>query len=151
MKEHSIIIYGPGCARCEELELRTRQAVNSLSGRFEVRHERDAAAMADAGVLVTPALALDGVLLFSGKVPNLRELQQLLAGESSGGDSAAGSSEEAAPCCCCCGGKGACDTPRSGARRWVWWLLLALLVLGLVKYVNHRNKAAEPAATQQQS
>lgn len=148
LKEHIVIIYGPGCARCEELELRTRQAVNSLSGRYDVRHERDAAAIAAAGVLATPALALDGKLLLSGKVPNLRELQQLLADGTP--DARPAAPAEDAPCCCCCGGKGCCDTPRGGSKKWLWWVILVVLVLGAVKYVNHRHRAETAPQTEQQ-
>lgn len=163
---HTIIIYGPGCARCEELELRTRQAVNALSGQYDVRHERDAAAMAAAGILATPALEMDGTLLFSGKVPSLRELQQLLAAASDGSPvsretapcacqssaSACGCgckehSSASAPTCCCGGGK----SDHSGSRlakKLLLWAAVVLTAVGVIKYVNHRQKlTAEPPRT----
>lgn len=149
-QNHIITIYGPGCARCEELELRTRQAVNALSGQYTVRHERDAAAMAAAGVLSTPALELDGIVLFSGKVPPLRELQQLLA--HAGGTTPAATEAPAgcacqtsAPtCCCCC--KGTDTAPRNRGKRLLLWAVIAVLVIGGIKYMNRHLKDEEPAA-----
>lgn len=149
MTTHNIIIYGPGCARCEELELRTRQAVNALNGQYTVRHERDAAAMAAAGVLSTPALELDGKLLCSGKVPNLRELQELLLRAVPAAQPA--EADSPAPCCCCGGGKnkpepacgcsGKCGAPRGGVgKKVLLWAVVALVAVGGIKYVNRHHR-----------
>lgn len=149
-QNHTITIYGPGCTRCEELELRTRQAVNALSGQYTVRHERDAAAIAAAGILSTPALELDGTVLFSGKVPNLRELQQLLA-ESAGTATAAAETPTGCACqtseptcCCCC--KGTDTAPRNRGKRLLLWAVIAVLVIGGIKYMNRYLKAEAPTA-----
>ncbi len=163
MTTHNIIIYGPGCARCEELELRTRQAVNALSGQYTVRHEHDAAAMAAAGVLATPALALDGKLLISGKVPNLRELQELLLHAVPAAQPAAAER----PACCCggtcgtplgaeqkpepaCGCGGTCGAPRGGVgKKVLLWAVVALVAVGGIKYINRQQRMAaeSPAVT----
>lgn len=157
-QNHIITIYGPGCARCEELELRTRQAVNALSGQYTVRHERDAAAIAAAGVLTTPALELDGKLLCSGKVPNLRELQELLLRAVPAAQPA--EADSPAPCCCCGGGKkkpepacgcgGTCGAPRGGVgKKVLLWAVVALVAVGGIKYINRQQRMAaeSPAVT----
>lgn len=174
--QNTIIIYGPGCARCEELELRTRQAVNALSGQYTIRHERDAAAMAAAGILSTPALELNGKLLFSGKVPALRELQQLL-GDDTGTAHAA---QEASDCdcscscrtealACSCGGKcnadagetrrkkaeapacscgGKCNRSSKGGtgKRLLQAAVIAVLAVGAIKYINRINSESAAPA-----
>ncbi len=153
--QNTIIIYGPGCARCEELEQRTRQAVNALSGQYTIRHERDAAAMAAAGILSTPALELNGKLLFSGKVPALRELQQLLDDDTGTAHAAQEASDCGCSCscrteapACSCGGK--CNRPSEGGtgKRLLLAAVIAVLAVGAIKYINRINsESAAPAAT----
>ena len=136
-QQNTIVIYGPGCTRCEELELRTRQAVNALQGQYTIRHERDAAAMAAAGILSTPALELNGSVLFSGKVPPMHELQRLLAEAA---ESASAAAEPACGCCCKCTSKG------KGGKRFMLWAAVAVLAIGGIKYINHSQRAETPAA-----
>jgi small redox-active disulfide protein 2 len=73
-----IEILGSGCARCFELERRARQAVKQAGVDAEVGHVTDPRAMAQRGVLTTPALALDGQVKLSGSVPPVAELVTLL-------------------------------------------------------------------------
>lgn len=139
IQNHIITIYGPGCARCEELELRTRQAVNALSGQYTVRHEHDAAAIAAAGVLSTPALELDGKLLLSGKVPNLRELQALLSTEVPA--SSDSPSEGACSCGCACG----CRKRSNFGKKLLVGAVVTLVAIGVIKYLNHQQREQEAA------
>lgn len=69
-----IQVYGPGCARCRQLEASTREALAALGEVVEVEKVEDIASMTDAGVLRTPALAVDGKLVLQGRVPGVREL-----------------------------------------------------------------------------
>ncbi len=140
MQNHIIIIYGPGCARCEELELRTRQAVNALSGQYDIRHERNAAAMAAAGILSTPALALDGKVLLSGKVPSLRELQAMLNSEK---PAPVVSPEEGA---CSCGCSCSCRKRSTFGKKLLVGAVAVLVAVGGIKYLNHQQREQEAAA-----
>lgn len=72
-------VYGPGCANCERLERHTRDAVAGLGQTIDVRKVTDVGAIADAGVMRTPALGIDATLLFQGRVPPVDELMTLLA------------------------------------------------------------------------
>ena len=72
-------VYGPGCANCERLERHTREAVAGLGWKVEVTKVTDIGAIADAGVMRTPALGIDATLLFQGRVPTVDELTTLLA------------------------------------------------------------------------
>ena len=73
-----ITVYGPGCARCKQTEETVRQAVAQSGIEAEVEHVGDYAAMAKAGILVTPAVAIDDKVVARGKVPSIPEVVGLL-------------------------------------------------------------------------
>jgi small redox-active disulfide protein 2 len=73
-----IEILGSGCPRCFELERRARRAVKLAGIEAEVAHVTDIRAMAERGVLTTPALAIDRQVKLSGSVPSVAELVTLL-------------------------------------------------------------------------
>ena len=72
-------VYGPGCANCERLERHAREAVAGLGRKVEITKVTDIGAIAEAGVMRTPALGIDATLLFQGRVPPVDELAKLLA------------------------------------------------------------------------
>lgn len=74
-----IRVYGPGCVRCQQLQAATMEALGALRITAEVEKVEDVAAIAEAGVLRTPALAIDGKLVLQGRVPGVRELTTILA------------------------------------------------------------------------
>jgi len=69
-----LTVYGPGCAKCEQLVDAAREAVQQAGVEAEVDKVTDIIEMAKAGVLMTPALAIDGDLVVRGKVPDVAEL-----------------------------------------------------------------------------
>jgi small redox-active disulfide protein 2 len=73
-----IQIYGTGCPRCRQLEATTREALGTLRAPAEVEKVEDINAITAAGVLRTPALAIDGKLMVQGRVPGVRELAGML-------------------------------------------------------------------------
>ncbi len=73
-----IEILGSGCPKCFELERRARQAAKQAGVEATVAHVTDVRAIAERGVLRTPALALDGGIKVSGSVPAVPELVTLL-------------------------------------------------------------------------
>ncbi len=75
-----IIVYGPGCARCRETEVLVREVVRGAGIEAQVEKVSDFAAMAKVGVLSTPAVAVDGVVKSSGRIPRREELQAWIAG-----------------------------------------------------------------------
>ena len=75
----NIKVLGPGCANCTTLEKRTRDAVGQLAIDAEVEKITDYAVIASYGVMSTPALVVDEQVVVSGRVPTVRELQQLLS------------------------------------------------------------------------
>ncbi|HSP44115.1 MAG TPA: thioredoxin family protein [Luteolibacter sp.] len=75
MKIH---ILGTGCAKCNQLAAATRAAADRLGLDYEMEKVTDFLRFADFGVMVTPALVVDGKLKVAGKVPNDAELESLL-------------------------------------------------------------------------
>lgn len=74
----NIKVLGPGCARCKQLLSNTQAAVMQGNIEADVEKVEDIVAIMGYGVMATPALVVDGKLLFSGKVPSANELQQML-------------------------------------------------------------------------
>lgn len=73
-----IQILGTGCAKCNALTEVTKQAADELGLAFEIEKITDMMRFADFGVMITPALVVDGVVKVSGKVPSLKEMKTLL-------------------------------------------------------------------------
>jgi len=73
-----IRVYGPGCPRCNELEKRVRNVLAQLGVAADLQKVTDPRASADAGVLFTPGLTIDGKLVSTGKVPTEREVTTLI-------------------------------------------------------------------------
>lgn len=75
----TVQVLGPGCAKCEELARLTKAAVAELGLSCDVEKVSDIQAIMAAGVMVTPALVVDGRVMFSGKVPPLEKIKEMLA------------------------------------------------------------------------
>ena len=72
-------ILGTGCAKCNQLAAATQQAADACGIDYEMEKITDFLRFADFGVMITPALVVNGVVKVSGKVPSLEELKKLLA------------------------------------------------------------------------
>ena len=79
-----IEVFGPGCARCESLAASVKLAAERLGIDYELCKVTDLAEMAKRGIMVTPALVLDGEVELTGKVPTEDELVELLKTRSGG-------------------------------------------------------------------
>jgi small redox-active disulfide protein 2 len=93
-----IKILGSGCANCERLERVVREAVAELGADATFEKVSDYAEIMSYGVMTTPALVVDGQLLFAGRVPGVGDVVARLQG--SGRDSAQGSSCDCGGGCC---------------------------------------------------
>ncbi len=74
-----IQVLGPGCQKCKQLAERVENAVNELGLACQVEKVEDIAEIVEFGVMMTPALAVDGKTLVSGKVPSVEEIKKLLS------------------------------------------------------------------------
>lgn len=75
-----IEILGPGCPKCNLLEATAKRAADKLGLQYELVHVNDLGKIAAYGVLMTPALAIDGQVKVVGKVPSEAEITTLLTG-----------------------------------------------------------------------
>ena len=73
-----IQILGTGCPKCQKLEENARQAAGELGLDVEVVKVKDLQQIMAFGVMVTPALVVDGVVKVAGKVPGVEELKKFL-------------------------------------------------------------------------
>jgi len=79
-----IEILGTGCPKCNLLEHTARQAANKLGIQYELAHVRDLNRIASYGVMMTPALVINGKVVVAGKVPSEAEITTLLTNAMAG-------------------------------------------------------------------
>ena len=72
-------IYGSGCSKCKQLTANAEDAANAKGLEYDVEKVTDTNAIIDAGIMRTPALAIDGEIVIEGKVANAEEILKLLA------------------------------------------------------------------------
>ena len=75
-----IEVLGTGCKNCNALEAATRQALEQLSMDVPIDKVTDYREIVAYGVMSTPALAIDGEVKTTGRVPSVSEISGLLAG-----------------------------------------------------------------------
>jgi small redox-active disulfide protein 2 len=73
-----IEVLGPGCARCRETLRVVRHVVDEAHLECLVEKNESIARMADLGVMRTPAVAFDGRIVLSGRIPKTEEVRHLL-------------------------------------------------------------------------
>jgi len=74
----NIKVLGPGCNNCKTLERVTKEAVAALGLNATIEKVEDYGAIAGYGVMSTPALVIDEVVVLSGRVPTPTHLRELL-------------------------------------------------------------------------
>ncbi len=72
-------VLGSGCAKCKTLAQHTEAAAQALVLDYELEKVTDMNAIIDAGVMSTPALAVNGDVKSTGKVLSLEEIKKLLS------------------------------------------------------------------------
>lgn len=78
-------VLGTGCAKCNALEAAVRRVADKLGLDYELTHVTEIAKFAQYGVMVTPALVVDGQVKVSGAVPSEAELTTILTAAASKG------------------------------------------------------------------
>ena len=72
-------VLGTGCPKCVQLYEMTQQAAEALGIEFTLSKVTDIDDILDYGVMMTPALVVDGQVKVAGKVPALDALKSLIA------------------------------------------------------------------------
>ena len=74
-----IEILGMGCPNCKRLEENVRKAVSELGLEAEISKVTDIKKIMEYGVMATPALAFDGNVVVSGRIPDVAEIKRWLS------------------------------------------------------------------------
>lgn len=74
----SVKILGTGCPKCVKLAELAKQAAGELGLACELEKVTDINTIMGYGVMMTPALVVDGQVKCVGKVPSLEEIKKLL-------------------------------------------------------------------------
>lgn len=71
-------ILGTGCLKCVTLAANTEAAARALGIQYELQKVTDIDEILAFGVMVTPALAVNGVVKSCGKVPSPEDIKALI-------------------------------------------------------------------------
>jgi small redox-active disulfide protein 2 len=71
-------ILGTGCPRCRKLEANARKAIEELGIAAEVEKVQDIKEITKFGVMMTPALAIDGKVKSTGEIAPVKKIKKWL-------------------------------------------------------------------------
>jgi len=71
-------VLGTGCSKCQKLAANTEAAAKAMGIEYELVKVTDINEIMEFGVMVTPALAVDGEVKVVGKVPDPEAIQDFL-------------------------------------------------------------------------
>lgn len=74
----NIKILGSGCANCRKLEKNVIDALKAIDQEATMEKVTDMKDIMSYNIISTPALVVDGKVLFSGQVPSAKKIQELL-------------------------------------------------------------------------
>jgi small redox-active disulfide protein 2 len=73
-----IEILGVGCPKCKQLTANAEAAIKELNIQAEIVKVTDIGKITEYGVMMTPALAVDGTVVSSGKILSKDEIKNIL-------------------------------------------------------------------------
>ena len=73
-----IEVLGTGCAKCKRLFANAKQAVKDLQITAEVIKVEDIAEIVERGVMLPPALSINGEVRAEGRIPDSNEIKKML-------------------------------------------------------------------------
>ena len=72
-------ILGPGCPKCRQLAENVEAAAKAAGIEYEMEKVTDLNEILAFGVMLTPALVVDGEVKVVGKAPSADEIRELLS------------------------------------------------------------------------
>jgi len=72
-------ILGTGCPKCKKLAEVTEEAAKKLGIEYQIEKVMDINDIMAFGVMMTPALAVDGEVKVAGKVPSVDEITKMIS------------------------------------------------------------------------
>ncbi len=73
-----IEVLGTGCPKCKKVMENAEKAVQELGAKAEFVKVTDINDIMNYGVMITPALAIDGNVMTAGKIPTVDEIKNWL-------------------------------------------------------------------------
>jgi len=73
-----IEVLGPGCPKCDSSFDRVKQVLEELKLEAELVKVTDVFQIIDRGIDFTPALIIDGKVIFQGRVPTREQIRTIL-------------------------------------------------------------------------
>ncbi len=73
-----IQVLGTGCPKCKKLYENVEIAVGEIGGSHTVEKVTDINQIVDMGVMMTPALAIDGLVKSSGRLLSVNEIKDII-------------------------------------------------------------------------
>ena len=74
-----IEILGMGCPKCKKLTANAEAAVKELNIAADISKVTDIDKITEYGVMMTPALAVDGTVISAGKVLSKDEIKKIIS------------------------------------------------------------------------
>ncbi len=69
-----IEILGPGCPKCAKTTEMIEKIIREAGVEADVQHITDINAIVDRGVMMTPAVIIDGQIKVEGKIPSEQQV-----------------------------------------------------------------------------
>jgi len=73
-----IKVLGTGCPKCKKLEQKTREAVDAAGIEANISKVEDITKIMAYGIMKTPGLVINEEVVFSGRIPSEKELNEIL-------------------------------------------------------------------------
>jgi small redox-active disulfide protein 2 len=75
----TIKVFGSGCAKCEQLARNADAAAKQLGIEYQLEKVTDLKTLTEYGIMMTPALAVDGRVVAPGKVLTIEQIKRILS------------------------------------------------------------------------
>lgn len=70
-----IEVLGSGCAKCRKTEEMISEIIKKLGIEAEVVHVTDIGEIVERGIMMTPAVVIDGKTMIEGRVPSEAQIR----------------------------------------------------------------------------
>lgn len=70
-----IKVFGKGCAKCEKTCQLIKDVIDEEGAEAQVSHITDLDVLVQEGIMITPAVMVDGDLKVEGRVPKAQEIK----------------------------------------------------------------------------
>ncbi len=77
-----IEVLGPGCPKCKKTAELLKEILTELDIDARIKKITDINEMAEKGVMMTPAVIIDGEVKLEGRVPGRKDIRSWLAEET---------------------------------------------------------------------